>query len=148
MVNWFALRMKRRSINKRRYVPGARSRGRAPPSEGGGHTFESCRVRQISKVRSGHIGYGLYRNIGSTFGPKGFSRRPIGGPARLKSLRPVVFKAPRSASETAMAMASARVETSSFIFAFSTCSRAVDGRFRACGRHPDPWPRAQSAAAR
>jgi hypothetical protein len=27
------------------------------PSEGRGHKFESCRARQISKVRSGHIGY-------------------------------------------------------------------------------------------
>jgi hypothetical protein len=31
------------------------------PSEGKGHTFESCRVRHKIKVRSGHMGYGLYR---------------------------------------------------------------------------------------
>ena len=27
---------------------------RAPPSEGGGHTFESCRARQISVLKTAH----------------------------------------------------------------------------------------------
>ena len=47
--------------------PAARRLRRAKPagsrlSEGKGHTFESCWVRQeIKGVRSGHMGYGLLR---------------------------------------------------------------------------------------
>src|SRR3546814_18576946 len=37
---------------------------RALPSEGRGHRFESCRVRQISYVRPGHIGNETYLRHG------------------------------------------------------------------------------------
>ena len=44
------------------------------------------------------------------------------------------------ASETAIAMASARVETFSFLFAFSKCSCAVDGEI------PSLWATSRSVA--
>src|SRR5687767_13658783 len=37
---------------------------RSLASEGRGHRFESCRARHFTRVRSGHMGYGLYRRHG------------------------------------------------------------------------------------
>ena len=50
-------------------------KGKSLPSEGKGHTFESCRVRQSTQWSVPDTWVTVYtEDIGNTFGPKGFAR--------------------------------------------------------------------------